>query len=392
MPNHENPTLDRDWKLLSAAVFLFAFGFATYNVMFVNYINDVLYLHAFRMGLLESLREIPGLLAVGIAGLLASYTETRVGASCLFFSAIGVAATGTVHSYPGLIAATVFWSIFMHQWFTTSSAIPIALGSGENSGRHLGRMGSVGAAGTVTAFIIISTITHLLHAVIPYQVFFDVAGFFIFLGGLMLLPISAHGTSKNRPRLLYRTEYKTYYWLAFLEGCRRQIFTTFAIFALVNQYHRSVAEIASLMLINAIATLFVAAPVGRLIDRWGEQRSMTLYYIGIALAFTGYAVTSDVNTLKVLYVIDNMLFALGVSLTTYLNRIARKGELTASLSMGQTMNHIAAVVIPVTGGLLWSRFGYHAPFWAGVAAAIASLIITQSVGHGREPIAEPQPN
>ena len=50
-----------------------------------------------------------------------------------------------------------------------------------------------------------------------------------------------------------------------------------------------------------------------------------------------------------------------------------------SLSMGQTMNHVAAVVIPITGGLLWNRFGYHAPFWCGVGAAIVSLLITQAV-------------
>ena len=63
--------------------------------------------------------------------------------------------------------------------------------------------------------------------------------------------------------------------------------------------------------------------------------------------------------------------------------------MTPSLSMGQTMNHIAAVAIPISGGLLWHRFGYHAPFWCGVGAALISLLITQAVSPRSEPAAVP---
>ena len=112
---------------------------------------------------------------------------------------------------------------------------------------------------------------------------------------------------------------------------------------------------------------------------------MTFYYIAIALTFAGYATVPSVLVLKGLWVMDSVLFTLGISITTYLNRIVRPGELMPSLSMGQTMNHVAAVVIPVTGGLLWHRFGYHAPFWCGGAAALVSLLLTQSVTRHRRP-------
>ena len=110
---------------------------------------------------------------------------------------------------------------------------------------------------------------------------------------------------------------------------------------------------------------------------------MTFYYVGIALAFAGYALTTHVGVLKLLYIIDNVLFSFGVSITTYLNKVVRPGEMMPSLAMGQTMNHVAAVVIPITGSLLWHTFGYHAPFWAGVAAALVSLLLTQNVGRVR---------
>jgi MFS family permease len=366
----------RDWALLSAAVFLFALGFAIYGVIFINYITEVRHVDPKHYGALESLREVPGLLAVFIAGIAAAYAETRVGAVCLALSALGVAATGFVHSYAQLVLVTVFWSVFMHQWFTTSSAIPLALANGKEGGRHLGRLGTIGAAATILALVFV----HEFAGRVPYSAFFAVAGVLIFIAGLLLLPMSSHGTTTNRPRLLYRREYSLYYFLSFLEGCRRQIFSTFAILALVQICHAGLGEIAVLSLVNSIVSFLVAAPVGRLVDRLGERRVMTFYYLAITLAFSGYALTTYPPALKVIYVIDNALFAFGVSITTFLNRTVRPGELMPTLSMGQTMNHIAAVAVPVTGGLLWAKFGYQMPFWTGVISAIVSLIATQRVG------------
>lgn len=369
------PVLQRDWRLFSAAVFLFGFGFAVYGAVFINFITETLGIHAVQMGGLESTREIPGLLAVAIAAVFARFAEARIASLCLCLSALGVAATGYVHSYGDLVLVTVFWSVFMHQWFTSSSAIPLALASGLNGGRHLGRMGSVGAGAAVLAFVFV----RLGVGHVSYRFFFDLAAGFIFAGGVCLLPMSGASTTHNRPRLLFRREYGLFYGLTFLEGCRRQIFTTFALFALIEHWKVPVGQIATLMLINAVASFAVAAPVGRLIDRIGERASMSFYYSAIALTFAGYALVRSVLVLEVLWVLDSVLFSFGVGITTYLSRIVRPGEMTPSLSMGQTMNHVAAVVIPVAGGLLWHRFGYHAPFWCGVAAAFVSLFITQSV-------------
>ena len=371
--------LQRDWRLLSIAVFLFGFGFTIYGAVFINFITDVLGVKPLQMGTLESSREIPGLLAVGIAAIAARFAEARIAALCLCFSAAGVAATGFVHNYAELVVVTVFWSIFMHQWFTSSSAIPLALSAGQEGGRHLGRMGAIGASGTILALLVVRLMVQLMASHIQYPFFFVTAASFIFVGGVCLLPMSGASTTHNRPRLLFRREYGLYYGLTLLEGFRRQIFSTFALFALVQQWHVNLPQIDTLMLVNAVASFLVASPVGRLIDRIGERRCMTFYYIAIALTFAGYALVQHVFVLEILWVVDSILFSFGVGITTYLNRIVRPGEMMPSLAMGQTMNHIAAVIIPVAGGLLWKQFGYHVPFWCGVTAALVSLFITQSV-------------
>jgi hypothetical protein len=51
-------------------------------------------------------------------------------------------------------------------------------------------------------------------------------------------------------------------------------------------------------------------------------------------------------------------------------------EITPNLSLGQTINHIAAVIVPVVGGMVWEAVGAQYTFLAGVAIALLSLMLT----------------
>ena len=97
--------------------------------------------------------------------------------------------------------------------------------------------------------------------------------------------------------------------------------------------------------------------MGRYIDRVGEKRPLTIYAGGIILIFIGYASFQNPAWLCALYLVDNVLFTFSISLNTYLHRIVRPGELTPCLAMGTTMNHVAAVALPVIGAAVdgWAR-------------------------------------
>jgi MFS family permease len=47
--------------------------------------------------------------------------------------------------------------------------------------------------------------------------------------------------------------------------------------------------------------------------------------------------------------------------------------------MGVTMNHIAAVIAPLVGGVAWYYLGYQVIFFSGSVLAIISLIVSQKV-------------
>ena len=49
----------------------------------------------------------------------------------------------------------------------------------------------------------------------------------------------------------------------------------------------------------------------------------------------------------------------------------------STLAMGVTVNHLAAIIVPVTGGLLWASQGYQLFFVAGAVVVFGSLLVTQ---------------
>lgn len=372
----------RDWALFTALTFFFGFGFSVYNGVFQNWLRDRMHAGPIQLGGLESLREIPGLLAALMAGTLVSLAETRIAGLGLLIVAIGIGSTGLMPNYSLLIGAVVFWSVGFHLWTTVQPAITLALARGKEGGRHLGRMGAVGATATLTALGVAAVIAQTIHQ-FAYRNYYFLAGGSILVASLLCMLLSVHGERPARARIILRREYGLFYLLTFLEGCRRQIFAIFASFALILVYHASLRNMLIIQFVNAIMISITAPAIGRVVDKHGEKKPLFYYSIGLIVVFLGYATFRTAGALVALFLIDNVLFSFSVGYTTYLNRIVRKNELTPCLAMGVTMNHIAAVTVPIGGALLWYHFhNYQIPFWVGVAVALVALFANRWLPNG----------
>jgi MFS family permease len=373
--------LKKDWALFTALTFLFSFGFAVYSGPFQNFLRDVLGAHELDLGKLESLREIPGLLTALTAGTLIAFAETRIAALGLAIAGIGIAITGYCRTFPPLIAITVFWSVGFHLWTTMSTAITLTLAKGKEGGRHLGRMGGVGAVAGIAGLGVVYGLSRVLPQ--AYPLYFVIGGVSILAAGICGSLISSNAHGGKRQRLVFRKEYGLFYLLTFLEGCRRQIFSIFASFALILVYHISVQEMLLIQFVNAMIIGATAPAIGKLVDRIGERGPLSFYAIGLIIVFLGYATMQTSGALIALFLIDNVLFSFGVGFNTYLHRIVRPNELTPCLAMGVTMNHVAAVTVPVCGALLWKDSGnYQLPFWVGSGIAAVSLVATRWLPKG----------
>lgn len=378
------PRFERDWVLFTGLNFLFAFGFAIYAGVFQNFLRDVLGVRPLQLGQLESLREIPGLLAALTAGTLVALAESRIAGLGLAITGVGIALTGVVTGYPLLVAVTVFWSIGFHLWATVGPAITLALAQGQEGGRHLGRIGAVSSLATLAALVVAWALSRTVPR-LPYPFYFFLAGGCIFGAAVLCAGLSHHTSSVGRARLLLRRAYGLFYLLTFLEGCRRQIFSIFATFALILVYNVGLSTMLALQLASAALASVFAPVIGRLIDRRGERGPLLFYSAGLIALFVGYATLRSPGPLMALFLIDRVLFCFNVGFTTYLHRIARPGELTPCLAMGTTMNHIAAVSVPLAGAWLWQRTNnYQLPFWVGALVAFISLIATLRLPSGKQ--------
>lgn len=366
--------IGRDWVLILTGMFLMQAGWATYSAIFTNFVSDNLHIHPRDLGLVESLREVPGFLTVILAAVTVRMRESRVTAAALLVLGLGLIGYSGVHSLTSLVAVTMFGSVGFHLFMPLSNGLALGQASEGKGGQRMGQINTAGAIGTLlgTALVLVLVIPlGLRGSFIPAGV--------LVIAGAVCLALLNDKEAAPRVRIAFRRRYLLYYALTMLDGSRRQIFSTFAVFLLVRNYHVGVHAITVLLLANTVVTMISALPLGMLIDRIGERRVLIGNYLLLTFLFAGYALVHTVFLLGTLFCIDNVLFGCGAAITTYLGKIAPRHEIAPSLAMGGTANHVAAVSVPVLGGILWSQFGYQVTFFAGAATCLASVLVASAI-------------
>ena len=157
-------------------------------------------------------------------------------------------------------------------------------------------------------------------------------------------------------------------------GARRQIFIVFAGFLMVKKIGYSVSDIAALYIINHPFNWAFAARIGALVGRIGKRRALTSEYCGLFCVFTAYAFDNDATWAAGLYIVDHLFFSLAIAIKTYFQKIADPADMASTAGVAFTINHIAAVVIPVLFGLMW-LVSPKAVFLMGSGMALISLVL-----------------
>ncbi len=300
---------------------------------------------------------------------------------------VGVVLSGQATGIPFLMFSTFLMSLGFHFFYPSSNAVVLMATKKEDTPRMLGNLGSLGSLASVAG----TGLVLLLAAHAGYRSLFTGVGILIIMGGLLLLAFRGHkGGLPTGRHVRLRRRYWLYYTLSFLLGSRRHIFTTFAVFLLVREYHVSVQTTALLFLVNSIINVATLRLTGQWVGRLGERLAMTITFSSLALIFLGYAYVTALPALFGLFILDNIFFGFNVALPSYFQKIAvAPEEITSNLSVEQAIQHIAAITVPLIGGTVWELFGARAPFLFGVVIVLAGLLLAQRIRIPTEPELRP---
>ena len=102
------------------------------------------------------------------------------------------------------------------------------------------------------------------------------------------------------------------------------------------------------------------------------------------MVFFTYAYVQDHKVAAALYVIDHLFFAMAIAQMTYFQKIGDPADMASTASVAFTINHIAAVFLPVVLGGVWLVWP-GAVFLIGAGMAVISLILSLNVPRHPEP-------
>ena len=353
-----------------------AVGLQAWQTLFNNFAVEVAGLEGKHVGVIQSVREIPGFLALLAIYVMLIIKEHKLSALSILLLGIGLGVTGIFPTFAGLMIATLISSFGFHYYETTNMSLTLQYFNQQQAPWVFGRQYSMAAASNIGIGLFIYMISFFLN----YSQTYMVIGLFIVgvaIWGFFQKPEQTD-IPPQRKKMVLRKKYWLFYFLTFMAGARRQIFIAFAVFLLVKRFEYSVQEVTILFVANNVIKYYLSPLIGKSIVRFGERKVLSLEYASLIFVFLAYAFVDSRLLVAGLYVLDHIFFSFAMAIQTYFQKVADPRDIAPSMAVGFTINHIAAVVLPTLGGLLW-MVDYRIPFIAGAVMSAVSLMAVQLI-------------
>ncbi|TNE56556.1 MAG: MFS transporter [Alphaproteobacteria bacterium] len=374
-------------------------SFAVWRTLLDNFAIQEVGFTGREIGILQSLREVPGFLTFLFVFITIFIREQRFGILSLGLLGLGTALTGFFPSAIGLYATTVLMSVGFHYYETANQSLTLQWVHKSEAPQTIGKIMAIGSFASLAAYGLIYLSRYALQ--LDYR-------WIYLIGGGITTAIAAYvyftfpmyeDKVAQRKELVLRKRYWLYYALTFMSGARRQIFVVFAGFMMVERFHFPVLAMTTLYLTNHVLNMYLAPKIGMFIHKWGERRSLLVEYIGLIVIFSAYGLiammpVSMAHTMfglpligfaaASLFFLDHAFFAMAMAIKTYFQKIADPADIAPTAGVAFSINHIAAVCLPVVLGLVWIHSN-AAVFWIGAAMAVISLSLSRLVPRHPEP-------
>lgn len=375
---------ERDFTLFLIAGIFLGVTQAVDGSTITNYLKEHFGMMILQRSALELPREIPGLIVVFTIGALSFLKgDIRISVAANLLAAVGMFSLGIIPpQYAMVIFAMFIYSMGQHIFMPLNGTIGMSFARPGEMGKVLGKLSSVGNMAVVFSSAGLWALYKFFH--ISFSTAFMIGAAAFIVAAILIGFIKPTQTVPINKRFVFRKQYGLYYWLCMLYGARKQIFITFGPWVLVDVFHQPVSTMSLLFLIVAVIGIFVKPWVGHMIDKVGEKTVLSTEAFLFFLTCLGYAFAEDLfrpaialMAIYVCYILDITLDSVYMARVTYMKKIAlRPEDVSPSLSLGTSIDHLVTIFLPILGGILWTRGGaggYKYVFLAGAGVALLNF-------------------
>ena len=388
--------LTPELKLYLAAIAITALGLGFSNDILSNFFKDAYAVTPCQRGLIEFPRELPGVITALVIAILAGFSDVKIAIVAQALGLVGIAVLGfATPTFQVMLLFIFVNSLGQHLFMPLQDSIGMNLVGRANLGKRMGQF-----KGVMTAFQMMAAIVVFFGFRFGFFSFVTrikwvfVLAAILFAGVLALLVALELRTRRNavtheRVRFVVRKEYRLYYALVIMFGVQKQIMLVYGPWVLIELLGKKADTLAILGIIgSACGVLFIPA-LGRWLDRFGIKAMLyadALSFIGVYLLYGlvsgGYAsgaiptVGWTVFLAYGIFIVDRMSTQMGIIRTVYLRTIAvDPRDVTPTLSLGMSMDHVVSIACAFSGGIVWSLWGPQYIFYLAAALSLVNLYV-----------------
>ncbi len=378
--------IPRELLLFGSTIFLLGIGTNIFDSVFNNFLDERYMITPFQRSFLEFPRELPGFLVVFVSAGLSFLCSRRLGAFTMLLSLLGLLLIGFLAPTYAIMTIWLFiYSLGQHLFMPLSSTIGMELAHDNRVGRRLGQLNAVRNAAMIVGSL--TVVIGFRYLNFDFEVAYVLAAFVLLLAASLLFSMKKVQPQPARTFLKLHKEYRLYYGLITISGARKQLFITFAPWVLVTIFNQPTQIIASLLMVGGIIGILFQPILGRTIDRYGERfvlsaEAVILIFICFGYGFAKSLFPENIAFLVVCgcYLLDQMVFSVGMARATYIKKIALVPEhVQSTLTAGVTIDHIFSISAALVGGMIWDSWGFQYVFLFGALLALINFFVASRV-------------
>jgi len=380
---------DSGWQAFFSSILVWGVGMGCFQATFNNFIVDFYQIGGVERGVLEFLRETPGVCLIAILALLHRFTDWQILRLGTLISLLAAGLLLVPVPWMGCVILITIWALGEHLVMPVRQSLALSIAREGKGGESLGIVTGAINAGTVAGSLMVAAV---FYAGIHYfnvqdqRLLYDIVWVMVIalLGVSVVMGLKGKEPGlqgKPRPSFYFRKKFSKFYALELFYGARKQVFFTFGPFVLIKLYGMETKDIALLFGVSAFITaLFGGRLIGLLADRWGYRNVMIWDTVILFFVCLLYGFAKDIFPMKVAvavvcvnYVLDAVISNASIATNLYARTLSdSQEELTATLSSGISVNHVITVFYALFGGWVFDHYGAGALFATAAVMALAN--------------------